>query len=72
MAGEGLTTGTETKPGVKTTEFGATVGTVILAAIQLVADPAHVSDGKTVTASVAVIVAYIISRGLAKLAVKPS
>lgn len=62
----------ETKPGTQTTEFKATVASVILAGIQSGTGVANVPDKTTFLAAAAVVISYIISRGLAKLNVTPT
>jgi hypothetical protein len=71
-AGASGDAGLETKPGVKTTEFGVTVGGVILLVIETLADPTKVPDEASALGAIGLIAAYVISRGLAKMGVKPS
>lgn len=64
--------GKETKPGVKTTEFQATATLVVGSVIQMLANPVNIPDKTAFWGAVASIGAYAISRGFAKLGVKPS
>ncbi len=57
---------TESKPGVKTSEFWVTAFSNALALIQLIAGPVNVSDGKIATVLAIINGAYAASRGLAK------
>lgn len=62
----------ETRPGTKTTEFAATVAAVVLAGIEAATDPVNVPDSTSFKFGAIAVVAYVISRGLAKLGVKPA
>ena len=73
MAGEQLTSGTETKPGVYTTEFWVNLATQVLGIIQLVGiTDLNVSDKTVLLVQGIVAAAYTLSRGWAKSGVKPS
>ncbi len=56
----------ETRPGVRTSEFWTNLFVNALGIVQLLAGPVNVSDSKVATVLAIVNGAYIASRGLAK------
>jgi hypothetical protein len=73
MAGQQFTSGTETKPGVYTTEFWVNIATQALGILQLVGvTDIHVSDKTVLLVQGIVAGAYTLSRGWAKSGVKPN
>lgn len=73
MADHSLVSGTETKPGVYTTEFWVNLATQVLGILQLVGVTGlNVSDKTTLLVQGIVAAAYTLSRGWAKSGVKPS
>lgn len=71
MAGVSLTTGTETKPGVFTSEFWTMLFTNILGVIQLLGGVVDVNNKWVVLAMGIITGLYNVSRGFAKAGVKP-
>jgi hypothetical protein len=66
-----LTSTTETKPGVYTSEFWVTLIGNILGIVQMVLGPVNVNDNRVVLALAIINGLYAASRGLAKAGVKP-
>jgi hypothetical protein len=66
-----MTTGTETKPGVMTTEFWITVVGFALGVVQEAVGVCHISDSRVVLFQSVLLAAYNVARGLAKQGVKP-
>jgi hypothetical protein len=72
MAASEFTSGTETKPGVYTTEFWVNLATQALGILQLVGVTSiNVSDKTVLLVQGIVAAAYTLSRGWAKSGVKP-
>jgi hypothetical protein len=66
-----LTTTTETKPGVYTSEFWAMLVGNILGIVQMILGPVNVSDNRVALVMAIITGLYQASRGLAKAGVKP-